>query len=104
MKIWIITAILAVIIIACGIIICKINDRIRDYAYAAFRIAEKKFKSGEGKEKMEYAISNVYYLLIPDKLKLFISEDTFKKLAGKLIQKMFDTVSDFLNDGKLNKK
>lgn len=102
MKLYLITGILIGIILICIIAILKINKKLRESAYNAFLIAEKKFKNGN--EKMDYAISNIYFTLLPDYLKLFISEDTFKNLSNKLIQKLFNEVSDFLNDGKLNHK
>ncbi len=91
-----IAIIVAIILLAYMLI--KLNKTIRKKAYKLFLIAEHNFLSGEGEEKLNYVVSNIYQYL-PSIIKLFISESTLKVI----IQKMFDEIKDLLDDGKINK-
>lgn len=90
------------IIIGIGIIlilliiyaILKICDKFRTKVYKLFIEAEKHIKSGN---KMEYVVNNIY-MYLPRIITIFINE----KSLTWIIQKMFDKVKDFLNDGKFN--
>lgn len=90
------------IVIAIGIIlillimyfILKFCKNFRTKVYKLFIKAEKRVKSGE---KMDYVVSNIYSYL-PRIVKIFINEKSLKWI----IQKMFETVKDFLNDGNFN--
>lgn len=91
------------IIIAIGIalilliiyFILKFCKNFRTKVYKLFIEAEKHIKSGE---KMDYVVSNIYSYL-PRVITIFINEKSLKWI----LQKMFDTVKDFLNDGKINR-
>lgn len=90
------------IIIAIGIVlillilyfILKFCDKFRVKVYKLFIEAEKHIKSGE---KMQYVVDNIY-MYLPRAITIFINE----KSLTWIIQKMFDKVKDFLNDGKFN--
>lgn len=90
------------IIIAIGIVlilfilyfILKFCDKFRDKVYKLFIEAEKHIKSGS---KMKYVVDNIY-MYLPRIITIFINE----KSLTWIIQKMFDKVKDFLNDGKFN--
>lgn len=92
------------IIIAVGVIlillivylVLRLCGNFRKKVYKLFLKAEKEVKSGE---KMDYVINNIYPYL-PKIVKIFISQKAFRYI----LQKMFDVVADFLNDGKINKK
>jgi hypothetical protein len=74
-------------------------EDIRADAYKLFLKAENGFKgSGKGKEKMEWVFCAINSV-IPNWLRLFISEDMIKEL----LQTWFDNIKDLLDDGKINK-
>ncbi len=77
-------------------LVLKLCHKFRSKVYQLFIKAEKVAKKGQ---KMDYVVSNLYDYL-PRIVTIFISE----KGLRWLLQKMFDVVSDFLNDGKVNGK
>ena len=77
-------------------VILKLHKKFRSKVYKLFLKAEKEIKSGE---KMDYVVEQLYPYL-PNIIKIFISESTLRKI----LQKMFDVIADFLNDGKVNGK
>lgn len=91
------------IILICGLIIIltffvailKLCSKFRSNVYKLFIKAEKEANKGE---KMDYVVKQIY-LLIPYPFNLFINENVLRWI----LQKMFDVVKDFLNDGKINK-
>ncbi len=82
-------------IIAILIFILKACSKFRNKVYQLFIKAEKEALKGE---KMDYVVMNIYDYL-PTVAKIFLNEEALRWL----LQKMFDVVKDFLNDGKLNK-
>ena len=74
----------------------KLCNKFRKKVYQLFIIAEKNVQKGE---KMDYVIDNIY-LYIPKVIRIFISKSSLRWI----LQKMFNVVSDFLNDGKVNGK
>ena len=76
--------------------ILKFCKSFRNKVYQLFLKAEKSVKSGQ---KMDYVLDNIYEYL-PRFITIFIS----RKLLRVIVQKMFDVVADFLNDGKINRK
>ncbi len=73
-------------------------EEIRRDVYNLFLKAEHKYEeSGQGEQKMKWVISRAR-LLLPDWLRLIVTEDMFRKL----IQIWFDGVKDLLDDGKMN--
>lgn len=73
----------------------KALTELRESIYKAIIAAEKKFDIGE--EKFDW-VANKVYLLIPDSVKLFLSDETLEEF----IQKCYDEAIDFLDDGELN--
>lgn len=76
------------------IVVLKLCSKFRNKVYQLFIKAEKEAKKGE---KMEYVIAQLY-TLIPYPLNLFVNESALRWI----LQKMFDVVKDFLNDGRIN--
>lgn len=91
-KIILIGGMLVVLIVLT--IILKVCGKIRTKVYELFIRAEKEANKGE---KMDYVIGQVY-ILIPSPFNLFINENALRWM----LQKMFDVIKDFLNDGILN--
>lgn len=84
----------AIVILLIFYVVLKLCGKFRSKVYKLFIKAEKVAKSGH---KMDYVIENVYSYL-PAAAKIFINESALRWL----LQKMFDKVEDFLNDGKFN--
>lgn len=83
-----------IVILVLLIVILKVCSNFRDKVYQLFLKAEKEAKKGE---KMDYVVQQIYQL-IPSPFNLFVNETALRWL----LQKMFDVVKDFLNDGKIN--
>ena len=83
-----------ILLLVLFIVILKLCSNFRNKVYQLFIKAEKEANKGE---KMEYVIAQLY-TLIPYPLNLFVNESALRWI----LQKMFDVVKDFLNDGKLN--
>lgn len=77
-------------------LVLKLCSKFRNKVYQLFIKAEKVAQKGK---KMDYVVNNIYEYL-PKIVKVFVS----KKSLRWILQKMFDVVSDFLNDGKVNGK
>lgn len=74
-------------------------EDIRVDAYKLFLKAENGFKgTGKGKQKMEWVVKAINGV-IPNWLKVFVSDDMLKEL----LQTWFDNIKDLLDDGKINK-
>lgn len=84
----------AIAILLIFYVILKLCSKFRTKVYKLFIQAEKVATSGH---KMDYVIDNIYSYL-PAVLKIFINESALRWV----LQKMFDKVKDFLNDGKFN--
>lgn len=91
-KIVLVGGILVVLIVFT--IILKVCGNIRSKVYELFIRAEKEANKGE---KMDFVIGQVY-ILIPSPINLFINENVLRWI----LQKMFDVIKDFLNDGTIN--
>lgn len=85
-------------IIIIGIIITiyllKMCVKFRNKVYKLFILAESTLVSGE---KMNYVVNQIYDYL-PKTMKIIIN----KTMLRFIIQRMFNVVKDFLNDGKFN--
>jgi hypothetical protein len=103
-----INTILAIIILVIGILFAGLSlyiylrnkklEEIRSDVYHLFLKAEHLYnETGAGKEKMEYVIRHVRWML-PEWLQTFITED----FLFDVCQKWFDAVKDLLDDGKIN--
>lgn len=84
------------VIISTLIVVLKFCNKCRDKIYQLFLKAEKEAKKGE---KMDFVVQQIYAAL-PYPVSIFVNETALRWI----LQKMFDVVKDFLNDGKLNKK
>jgi hypothetical protein len=74
-------------------------EDIRADAYKLFLKAENGFKgTGKGKQKMEWVVKAINGV-IPNWLKMFVSDDMLKEL----LQTWFDNIKDLLDDGRINK-
>lgn len=74
-------------------------EDIRVDAYKLFLKAENGFKgTGKGKQKMEW-VAKAINGVIPNWLKIFVSDDMLKEL----LQTWFDNIKDLLDDGRINK-
>ena len=93
-RIILIIGILLLAVILIGIL--KTCGKFRVKVYQLFIKAEKEAKKGE---KMDFVVNQVY-MLVPSPINIFINESALRWL----LQKMFDVVKDFLNDGKINGK
>ena len=86
----------ALVIIATLIVILKLCSKFRGKVYQLFLLAEKEAKKGF---KMDYVVERIYDML-PTTISFFVNE----KVLRYILQKMFDVVKDFLQDGKINNK
>ena len=91
-KIIFIIGVIAILTII--VVILKLCSKFRTKVYKLFIKAEKVAQSGQ---KMDYVIDNIYSYL-PSIAKVFINESTLRWI----LQRMFNVVKDFLNDGKFN--
>ncbi|WP_432408302.1 hypothetical protein [Wukongibacter sp. M2B1] len=67
----------------------------REKAYALMLLAEKKFDTGE--EKFDW-VAEKLYIAMPNSAKVIFSQDDIENL----IQKIYENLGDFLDDGELN--
>lgn len=94
MKETVVVGIGVVAIILIIMLVLKVCSNFRNTVYKLFIKAEKIAQSGQ---KMDYVVDNIYSYL-PAVVKVFVNENALRWL----LQKMFNTVKDFLNDGKIN--
>lgn len=85
-----------IVLLVLLIVILKLCSKFRSKVYQLFLNAENEANKGE---KMDYVIGQIY-ILIPSPFDVFVNESVLRWL----LQKMFDVVKDFLNDGRLNGK
>lgn len=84
-----------IVILLIIMLILKLCGKFRTKVYQLFIQAEKTVQSGQ---KMDYVIDNIYSYL-PSVAKVFINESALRWI----LQRMFNVVKDFLNDGKFNR-
>jgi hypothetical protein len=77
-------------------LVLKLCNKFRNKVYKLFIEAETYLKKGE---KMEYCVTEIHNL-IPYPFNAIITP----KIIQFILQKMFNEVKDFLNDGKFNNK
>jgi len=102
MEIWLISIAIVVAILFLSFLLLKINSYLRTKAYNAFLRVEKLYTSGHGDQKMEECIEYVISTLnsisvIGPVITIFLNEKNMKKI----LQKFFDEIKDFLDDGKV---
>lgn len=96
MQEYLIIGLAIAIVLLVFIIVLKLCSNFRNKVYQLFIIAENESKKGE---KMDFVVQNVYAIL-PIYVSIFINEDILRII----LQKMFDVIADFLDDGKINRK
>lgn len=95
--------ILAILVFIAWIIyLCK-KEGLRKVALKAILIAEDRYNSTSGQERLQIAIDYVY-AAIPDKVKAFIPKDLLLKFLKTFIQKLFDEIKEVLDYSKEIKK
>lgn len=95
MKEEIILIVAILIIIAILIVVLKFCNKFRNKVYQLFIKAENEAESGQ---KMNYVVEHIYSIL-PYPISLFVNETGLRWI----LQKMFDVIKDFLDDGKINR-
>ncbi len=90
-----ITIAILVVIILLAYMLIKLNKNVRLKAYELFLKAEHSINDGEC--KMNYVVENIY-LYLPTMIRIFVSEESLKRI----VQKMFNEIKDLLDDGKRN--
>ena len=96
MKEYLIIGLAIVTVLLVFIIVLKLCSRFRNKVYQLFIKAENEAQKGE---KMDYVVQQIYFNL-PTPISMFINEDFLRWI----IQKMFDVIADFLDDGKINRR
>jgi len=96
---------LGIIVIVVILFIIKLVKKclevgMRETALNAILEAEKAFKSGEGKEKMEFAIDYVFDLL-PLYIKIIVPKSMLVEFVHNFIQTLFDEVKKLLDYQKV---
>lgn len=97
---YVIIGILCLVIFILIMVAIKV-EKIRNKLYELFLEAEHSITGGEN--KMNYCLENLYSYVIPEKLKIFISQELFCEVSRKIVDKVFLSVKDLLDDGKYNK-
>ena len=95
------------------ILLCVIIDKIlvldyylskkkglRQVALEAILIAEEKWNTTTGKERLQIAVDYVYDY-IPSYVKIFLSKELLNKILADFIQKVFDEVKKVLDFQKV---
>ena len=98
---------LVVLIIVAILFIIKLIKKclevgMREGALEAILEAEKAFQSGEGKEKMQFAIDYVFDLL-PLYVKVIVPKNMLVEFVHNFIQTLFDEVKKLLDYQKVEK-
>lgn len=83
-----------IILLVLLVVILKLCNKFRNKVYQLFIKAEKEARKGE---KMDFVVQQLYTIM-PYPINLFINESALRWI----LQKMFDVIKDFLNDGKIN--
>lgn len=83
-----------IVILVLLVVILKLCSKFRNKVYQLFIKAEKEARKGE---KMDFVVQQLYTIM-PYPINLFINESALRWI----LQKMFDVIKDFLNDGKIN--
>ena len=73
---------------------------LRQVALEAILIAEEKWNTTTGKERLQIAVDYVYDY-IPSYVKIFLSKELLNKILADFIQKVFDEVKKVLDFQKV---
>lgn len=80
------------------LILTKQWTKLRMQAYALMLSAEKVYTDAYGTGKFNTVFQKMYYTVIPAWLRVFITEDMFRKK----LQEWYDLAKDMLDDGQMN--
>ena len=94
---YIVMGVIALIVFIVLVLLVKI-DGLRNRAFALFLEAEKNVDEN----KFDYVCNNLYDY-VPAIIKIFLSDESFKKLVQMLYNHTRKIAKDLLDDGKLNK-
>lgn len=71
--------------------------KVREFAYEMMLCAERAFSDNQGKLKFDFVV-NLVYDYLPAWMKLFVKRESLERI----IQMLYDTAKDFLDDGEIN--
>ena len=95
---------LIIVLVVIGFIIYLIylskKKGLRQVALEAILIAEEKWNTTTGKERLQIAVDYVYDY-IPSYVKIFLSKELLNKILADFIQKVFDEVKKVLDFQKV---
>lgn len=99
---WLPLLILVLVVIGFIIYLIYLSKKkgLRQVALEAILIAEEKWNTTTGKERLQIAVDYVYDY-IPSYIKMFLSKELLNKILADFIQKVFDEVKKVLDFQKV---
>lgn len=99
---WLPLLILVLVVISFIIYLIYLSKKkgLRQVALEAILIAEEKWNTTTGKERLQIAVDYVYDY-IPSYVKIFLSKELLNKILADFIQKVFDEVKKVLDFQKV---
>ena len=99
---WLPLLILVLVVIGFIIYLIYLSKKkgLRQVALKAILIAEEKWNTTTGKERLQIAVDYVYDY-IPSYVKIFLSKELLNKILADFIQKVFDEVKKVLDFQKV---
>lgn len=99
---WLPLLILVLVVIGFIIYLIYLSKKkgLRQVALEAILIAEEKWNTTTGKERLQIAVDYVYDY-IPRYVKIFLSKELLNKILADFIQKVFDEVKKVLDFQKV---
>ena len=99
---WLSLLILVLVVIGFIIYLIYLSKKkgLRQVALEAILIAEEKWNTTTGKERLQIAVDYVYDY-IPSYVKIFLSKELLNKILADFIQKVFDEVKKVLDFQKV---
>lgn len=99
---WLPLLILVLVVIGFIIYLIYLSKKkgLRQVALEAILIAEEKWNTTTGKERLQIAVDYVYNY-IPSYVKIFLSKELLNKILADFIQKVFDEVKKVLDFQKV---
>ena len=99
---WLPLLILVLVVIGFIIYLIYLSKKkgLRQVALEAILIAEEKWNTTTGKERLQIAVDYVYDY-IPSYVKIFLSKELLNKILADFIQKVFDEVTKVLDFQKV---
>ena len=99
---WLPLLILVLVVIGFIIYLIYLSKKkgLRQVALEAILVAEEKWNTTTGKERLQIAVDYVYDY-IPSYVKIFLSKELLNKILADFIQKVFDEVKKVLDFQKV---